>query len=413
MSADRQRWRWGVACAAVLVGAFLVLALHEDWWTFVGVFHMRPYFADTAAILAAGDAHRAGLDVYQPNPFDPFGRPHVYGPWWLVTAQLGLVTADAWWVGALLGVLFVVAVLWLLAPRDAGGALATCLLILSPPVLLGIERGNNDLFIFLLLALATALLARRAPATGPLGAAVLVLAAVLKFYPLVALAALLARRTRATRLALTLGAALFAFAGLWWSQRADFFRALALAPRPDSIYAYGIRIFAVTWAHNAGAQLWLLGGWALGLAGAAAALWRGRAAIARAIPDEGVAAVAAVAGGMSWLFCYLANNNYSYRAVLWLLVVPAWLALARGGDVAAQRLGRGLCLVLLTALWMFLPKWWWLETLRGRPEEAVSIWRWVMVVVGIEQMLLAALTAVLALSLAAWAWRRWQAIAAT
>lgn len=411
MSADRQRWRWSVASALAIVAIFLLLALNESWWERIGVFHMRPYFADTVAVLAAGDAQRAGLDVYQaPNPFDPFGRPHVYGPAWLVTAKLGLTTADAWWVGSLLGLATVGVALWLLAPRNAPDALGACLLLLSPPVLLGLERGNNDLVIFLFLAGAAAWLARPSRIAGVAGATALVLAGVLKFYPLAALGAVLARRERAARIAWMIVGALGLFAMLWWTQREGFFRALAIAPRPDSIYAYGIRILPLAWAHDGGARSWLMAGLAVGVLVAFAMLWRGRLALARAIPDEGLAATAAVAGGASWLFCYLANNNYSYRAVLWLLVLPSWFALTRSAEAPARSLGRGLCLLLLVALWVFMPKSFAIEMLRGAGGASLDGWRQVLFVSGIEQALIFMLTVALTISLAAWTLRRARAL---
>jgi hypothetical protein len=411
MSADRPRWRWGVVCASALIAVFFALALHESWWDRLGVFHMRPYFADTAAILAAGDAQRAGLDVYQPNPFDPFGRPHVYGPWWLVTAKLGLETADAWWVGAALALLFVGVTLLVFAPRTATGALVACLLLLSPPVLLGIERGNNDLVIFLVLVAAAALLARRAAWTGLAGAAALVLAAVLKFYPLVALAALLARPEKVSRLVATVAGSVLVFASLWWMQREGFFRALAIAPRPDTFLAYGIRLFPLVWERPGADLRWLSFGYLVGAVVAGVLLWRGRAALTRMIPDEGFVAALAVSGASCWLFCYLANNNYPYRAVLLLLAAPAWFALARSEEPASRTLGRGLCWLLLIALWSIAPRWWMLDAVRNAGPDFAQPIRYLLFIIGAEQVMILTISVALAAALAGWGWRRWNAIA--
>lgn len=409
MNFDRPRWRWTFLCAIALVAAFLTLSLHEQLWTYAGVFHLRPYFADLVALLAAGQAHVAGLDAYQPNPLDPFNRPHVYGPWWLVIGRLGLVTGDAWWLGALLGLLFVVVTLVVLAPRTGAHACAALLLLLSPPVMLGIERGNNDLVIFLLLAAAAALLTRRAVAAhwGATGA--LVFAALLKFYPLAALGGLLTSRERVSHLALRIGAALVVFAGLWWTQREEFFRALAIAPRPETLLAYGVRLFPLAWQTAGPHWPWLLAGYAAGAAGVGWALWRGRAALCRAIPEDGFAAALALTGGASWVFCYLANNSYPYRAVLLLLVVPAWLRLAEDADTAARRLGRGICALLLAALWISLLKWWWAEILRGGPSERDTSARWFLAVVGAEQAMIFALSLAITAALAGWLWHRWRA----
>lgn len=406
MSVDRQRWRWSVGCFAALIGVFLVLVLNDTWWAHLGVFHLRPYFADTVAILAAGQAQEAGRDVFLGNPFDPFGRPHVYGAWWLVTGPLGLVVRDAWWLGTVLGVVFAITALMLLAPRTAREAAVVFLLLVSPPVLLGIERANNDLVIFLLLALAAAALACSRPVSGAAGVLTLVLAAVLKFYPLAALGAVLVRRERLPRLALTLGVALALFAALWWMQREAFFRALAVMPRPDTLYAYGVRVLSISWTHSDGARLWLVSGLLLGIAGAWWLLWPARTAVARALPDEGTIVTAAVAGGACWLFCYGANTNYSYRAVLLLLVAPLWLQLARSADAATRALGWRACGLLLATLWMALPKYHAIESLRAQGGTSVPLRGVMLAVCGLEQALIFATSALLVLALGAWTWRR-------
>ncbi len=406
MSVDRQRWRWSVGCFAALIGVFLVLVLNETWWAHLGVFHLRPYFADTVAILAAGQAQEVGRDVFLGNPFDPFGRPHVYGAWWLVTGPLGLVVRDAWWLGAALGVAFAVTALVLMAPRTAREAAVAFLLLVSPPVLLGIERANNDLVIFLLLAFAAAGLARSHFAAGASGVLTLVLAAVLKFYPLAALGAVLVRRERLPRLALMLIAALALFAVLWWMQREAFFRALAVMPRPDTLYAYGVRVLSISWTSAEGARLWLATGLLVGVTGAWWLLWPVRAAITRALPEDGVIVTAAVAGGACWLFCYVANTNYAYRAVLLVLVAPLWLQLARSADIAARALGWRASGLLLVTLWSALPKYHAIESLRAQGGTSAPLRNVTLAVCGLEQGLVLATSALLLVALAAWTWRR-------
>lgn len=404
------RWRWTVATAGAVLLALAGLVAHGDLWELIGVYHLDPYFADLAAVFAAGQAHVAGLDVYQINPFDPFGRPHVYGPLWLLSGPLGLTVADAMWAGALLGFAFLAVALLAAAPRTPGAALVTTLVLLSPPVLLGVNRANNDLVIFLLFAVAAVLAARSGRWRVASGAGILVLAAALKYYPLVALPALAARPGRIRQLALLGLACAAVFAVIWWVQRADFDQALAIAPRPKTIFAYGFSLIPYAWDNHVMHRGWHLAGMALGALVAGGLLWGGGRNAWSAIPLLGARAFCAVAGGTSWVFCYFANTNYPYRTILLLLVLPCWLALAaERGDVKAARTGRGMCSLFLLSLWLAAPKNWWAEIFLSGNADAPRASYWVVAVFGAEQILWLTLTAAVAVSLAGWAWRRAQA----
>lgn len=404
------RWRWTAACgAAVLVGLTGLLA-HGGLWEWLGVYHLKPYFADLAAVLAAGQAQVAGRDIYQPNPFDPFNRPHVYGPLWLVTGPLGLTAGDAVWLGALLGLAFLLVAVGLAAPRTPAAAWVTGAILLSPPVLLGLERANNDLVIFLLLAAAGGLATAGTRLRPALGGALLVLAAALKYYPLVAVPALAARPGRLRVLAAAGVVCGGLFGALWWAQHEDFSRALAIAPRPTTVFAYGFSLLPFGWEHLAGHRVALLVGFALGAGLALALLWPRRRALWTLLPLHGGRAFCAVAGGGAWLLCYFANTNYPYRAVLLLLVVPCWLARAGdAGEPGPARLGRSLCALLLAALWLAAPKFWWSEVYLSKGAAAAGAGHWLVGVFGFEQMLWLFLTVALGVSLAGWAWRRGKA----
>ncbi|MDP2138192.1 MAG: glycosyltransferase 87 family protein, partial [Candidatus Didemnitutus sp.] len=262
--AEWLRWRWTYACGATVALALFALVAHGGLWELLGVQHMHPYFADLAAILAAGQAHVAGFNVYEINPFDPFGRPHVYGPLWLLTGQIGWVAADAWWLGLLLVSVFLVVALGLLEPRSFRAAFVVTMVLLSPPVLLGIERANNDLIIFLLFVIGAAAAARQGRAGGYAGAALIVISAGLKFYPLVALPSLFARNGRLRSIAMTVGGGGAIFAVFWWLQRDAIAQALSISPRPSTVFAFGVPLFPIVWEQLVEHRTWLLFGFFVG-----------------------------------------------------------------------------------------------------------------------------------------------------
>src|SRR5579885_3185677 len=147
-------------------------------------------FLDTAAILAAVECHGRAIDIYQLNPCDPLGRPHVYSPLWLTLLPSSLGTSDTLWVGGALALAFVFSLAWLLQPRDVTEATILGFAVFSPMVLYAVERANNDLLIFCLVVCAGAMQGlRRRPRLCSY--AVILVAALLKYYPAILLSLVL------------------------------------------------------------------------------------------------------------------------------------------------------------------------------------------------------------------------------
>jgi hypothetical protein len=157
----------------------------------IGVIHYGVWYLDLYAILASNDAVRAGIDPYGPNPLDLLHRAHVYPHWWLMLTQLGLTRDDFRWLGFVLGAAFFVAVGAGLRPRSIKEVLWYLAGFCSPPVMLALERSNNDLVIFLLLAPVPWFLIARREAVRLLAIPLITAATALKTYPIVAIAVLL------------------------------------------------------------------------------------------------------------------------------------------------------------------------------------------------------------------------------
>lgn len=404
---DKWRIRWSVLVGTVVLVLSLAAFAHESLWSSLGVLHIRPYFADTAAILAAGQAREAGLDIYAaPNPYDPLGRPHVYGPGWLVTGTLGLTVKDAAWLGAILVFAFIAAAVVVLSPRRGAEALVAALLLCSPPVLLGINRANNDLVVFLLLASAAWLLTRPRWAGAAGGGALLAGAAMLKLYPIVAVPAVLARGGRRMRL-VALGVGVVAsFVIVLWLWRDDFSKALAIAPRPETVFAYGLRVPLITWRALPGHPE-LLAGWAFGAAVVVLPLARYWRVLWNAVPEDGFDAACFVAGASCWCFCFVANTNYPYRAVLVLLTARLWLRQDWRTD--AGRAGLRQLVLWLGALWLADPKNILVEVITSTTQPRSLVLSPGIVfnlVCTVEQAMLTMLTAALAVGLGGALFRR-------
>lgn len=396
-----RRYRLAAFVFLLALVGFVALTAHGGLWEKFGVEHMRPFFADTVTTLAASETWAEGGDPYEDNYRDPYKRPHSYGPWWLWAAKFGLERRDAWWLGTLQVLAFLAAAAAVLAPRTPTRAAVALLLLLSPATLLGMERANSDLVVFVLLVLGAWTAARWRGAAGDVaGGAVLVAAGALKFYPLVSVVALGARPGSVARRVLVGLACGAAFAAVWWLHREHFQRALGEAARPGSVFAYGLLLAPVSWESLPAGRPWLVAGGLLGLAAGLPFVARGWRALGDALPLYGGRAAAAVAGGSAWVLCYVATTNFPYRTVLLLALVPFWL------DGAAGRAGRWLLGLLVLVLWLGAPKYW-----LAYPEMlAQPHWRRTLTFLsGFDQGAWLALTAAVAVMLAGWAWRRLRA----
>jgi hypothetical protein len=228
----------------------------------------------------------------------------------------------------------------------------------------------------------------------------------LKLYPIVAVPAVLARGGRRMRL-VALGVGVIAsFAIVLWLWRDDFFKALAIAPRPETVFAYGVRVPLITWRALAD-HTELVAGWAVGAALILLPLARYWRAMWSAVPEDGFDAACFVAGASCWIFCFVANTNYPYRAVLVLLAARLWLR----GDWknGAGRAGLLQLVLWLGALWLSVPKHLLVEVIASgkrpgllvlTPGAAFNL------VCAIEQAMLMLLTGALAIGLCGALYRR-------
>ncbi|MDB6128634.1 MAG: hypothetical protein JWM35_2530, partial [Verrucomicrobia bacterium] len=172
--------------ALVVAGFFAAFGFWPRLFYFIGVNHYGAWFLDTFALLASNDAVTRGLDPYAPNPLDYFHRPHVYSHLWLHLRDLGLTRADVTWLGLSIVAAFLLAALARLRPRTWKQLLWYAAIFCSAPVLLAIERANNDLVIFVLLAPVVACVRSRRQAMWLVGLLLVTVAALLKYYPAVA-----------------------------------------------------------------------------------------------------------------------------------------------------------------------------------------------------------------------------------
>lgn len=303
---------------------------HQGWhsgWGFLGVDWPGPYsLIDTRIVTGAAESWAAGYDPLRENPFDPFERPLNYPRAWHLLGALGVREAHANVLGAIFVALFAAGLLLAFERVDLRTGVLLLLFVISPAVLLGVERGNNDLVVFFLLALALAL-GRRRPLAGFVP---ILLAAVLKIYPVFALSYGL--RERSSRGLRALGASVALFA-IYCFVTADDLRAIRLVTEHAYVLSYGVDTTELFLSEMVGLDLPGLGRAllfvALGIAALAWLVARGRPALSTAPTGE----LDAFRIGAS-VFCgtFVLASNWDYRLMFLYFVVPQLLAWSEAAE---------------------------------------------------------------------------------
>lgn len=343
----------------------------------MGIPDFGHWYLDSYAILAANDAVAAGLDPAVPNAFDVMGRPHSYSDWWLLLHRTGLTRESNFLVGTIWVGAFALAA-WLTArPRRWGEAIWLGVLMLSPPVLLGVNRANNDLVIFVLFAVCGVAAGGASGLRQFIAVGALTLATGLKFYPVVGVLGFLWVRPIRLMPWVLMGALLGAGTAL-----------VSVLPQ------IGRGMFTVdSWFYTFGAAV--LGrdlGWpdssspVIGtaiLALGAFVLAKGRLTVglaSRGLPGE---RLLATMGAVVLLGCFMMGVSYAYRwiFVLWMAL---WLwrrACEPAGEVRQRwvfRLGVGLVIFCLWSdgLMCLVINRLLTPMTEDRLVEVQAVWRW-------------------------------------
>ncbi|MBL8735355.1 MAG: hypothetical protein JNL12_02905 [Planctomycetes bacterium] len=334
---------------AVVVGLWGSASL--DQVARLGVPTMQPTFVDAYAISGASVSLAQGADPLVHNPGDVRQRPMNYPRPWLLLAHAGLAPEHTpWLVGAFLSVfgLGLWALRTLVTSRPAGALLAIGLF--SPVVWLAVERGNNELLVFGLVAWSAGAVARR-PGLASCGVFAATLA---KLFPVFALVGLLLGGPRARRSAWL---ALAAIGGWLVITFADLGRIRAGTFHWNRI-GYGIDQAATTLAKN-GLSLPLLLATAIGAAVVVLLVggWL-RTRVRLSSPGErtepaSVGVVPFAMGAAIYVGSFCTGSSFDYRLLFLLLTVPqlvVWSGSLRGRWRFVARAALGLVLAMLWSL---------------------------------------------------------------
>ncbi len=322
------------------------------WPSLLGTLGILGYgntqFLDSYAVLAAVDAVRAGADPHGFNPLDPLLRGHVYSDWWLALRWLGLTRAHNFLIGLTWIAGFALTAWATARPRRICETFWLAALLLSPPFFLAVERANNDLVIFILLAgcgwpVSSPARWPRWVALGCLG-----LATGLKYFPAAAALGFLwvrpVRRMPAMFLAALVVVAL-ALVSVW----PDINRSRFIIP--STVHAMGAPLWwrEFGWADSASALPSLLL-----IVGAALSLALARVTVGLLNQGSPTERLRAALGAIVLLTCFISGVNYAYR---WIFIIwPAiWLwrqAIDPALAVRARWVAWVACVTIFLCLWL-------------------------------------------------------------
>jgi Glycosyltransferase family 87 len=295
-----------VAVTVTLAGCVFYFGWVRTWSSF-GVQAMYPPFIDMRVIQGAVSSLEQGYDPRIANVGDPLLRPFNYPMLWIAIGKALNFTSEGWFIAICVALVlcFVGFCATLIFRYPSFGLLAS---LVSTSTLLGIERGNIDLAVFCLLFCATWTSRRWSPV-------LVLLATLLKLYPVLALSAMFIRRQFmlfATSLAAA--AAIFAYLS---GQLAD----IRSTTHTDCYKSYGIPNIHICFTLF-GWRFWLF--WVLltatGLATLGLMYSFSRSDALR--PKQDLAFDLMLVGAAIYVGTFILWSNFDYRLIFLIFCIP-------------------------------------------------------------------------------------------
>jgi Glycosyltransferase family 87 len=315
----------GLLCLYAIMAVLWLSGAHPLYFSVFRLLGIEPFgfpFLDTHAVLAAAECGRRGIDVYLSNPCDVLGRPHSYSPLWLEIMPRSLGSGATGWVGAGLDLLFLSSLAAVLRPRTPKELLILGAAAVSPMTVYALERGNNDLVVFLLVICGGMLLAGSRP-YRLFSYVLFVTAGLLKYYPL-ALLILVTRERRHDKIiaAAAIGSMLICFALAFYPELGKAFASIPVASSyfTDAFSARNLPFgFAEALGEGLSRPLIAVSLLATLLALAVARVFRTARLLGCAQVDWNASEMQFLAiGGLLVTACFFAGQNVGYRGILLL-----------------------------------------------------------------------------------------------
>jgi hypothetical protein len=347
----------GIAGAAI---ALLALGRFVGWdptWRAFGVTPLQPPFFDMHVINDYAACAWRGVDAYAPQAcnVDSFNIP----PAWLWLGLLGVDGSDSTWLSAAMVSAALITMVLLFQGRSWPHGVVALAALISPSVMMGVERGNLDLLILALVGSAALLYEEGRVARTCAAISLLWLGVVLKLFPLfcVALAARCSRQT------LIFAGATAALSLIYLASTMNYILLIRRNVPTTFVLSYGYKAIFLGVDHvrsEAGlSPMRLADTWLPALAAAAVLLCAVGAAVSLrnrhefCSVDKSAAGTAFLFGAGIYCGTYLLGTNFIYRLMFLLLCLPQlqdWLIQRNPGRPSSAELS--LFATVLGVLWL-------------------------------------------------------------
>ena len=324
------------------------------WFVAFGPLHYGAHtelypFLDMHGRLAAFDATRDGIEIQkQPNPYDPQDRINIKPTWPLHLTFLGLgrehlLIAGFTTVSVFLGILFAI-----LRPEKWYEALLFLVLCLSPPILMGIERANDDLVYLSLLSTIPLILTLKSSNRLWLVWLVVFLLAPAKYYPGAVFVIFLLEVTSWRKLAFLFGAGVVFMGGYGAIHFEEINYLRNAVPAPTVFMVHGSSLaFQTMGLSPVLGKLYSLG---LAVIGAFILIRQQWPILHLSVASQRWYLV----GYAVMLFCFVLNSNFDYRFVYVLLMVPMLIEITRQSSTNKNWAAMAgiLLIIFIPVLWL-------------------------------------------------------------
>ncbi len=338
----------GLLAGIVAIGALMMTLGVSRTWDLWRVPAGMVSFMDLRVVTAGAQSHREGFDPMYQNPHDFIQRLVNYPRLWQAAYALPIDETDTVWLAAVVLALFFGTLFGALPPMSNVRVGVLLAAVFSPAMMLGYERGNTDLVVFAVLALAVA-----APRNA-LSFVLVLFAFALKLFPFAALAVLLGFERRA---ALRWAGWSLAFAVFYAAFYYDDLRQI-IATTPRGVWlSFGRDVVSLRLAADQSEWVrvvsWVGLAMAVGWSVFALRSWWRSEADAAGPDDAGMRGFRI--GAACFVGTFLIGTNFAYKLVFLLLAVPQLLEWAGEKGGRWQWPARIAVAGVYLALW--LPAW--------------------------------------------------------